>query len=79
MVAEFGWRHLLAAWGIAIAVAAIALSVSGLPRLFDFTQAGLTSHQLTNPRHDPAAYHAPSHADDLFYDETEGDRHSGQD
>jgi hypothetical protein len=32
MVAQFGWRHMFAACGIATAVAAIALSVSGLPR-----------------------------------------------
>jgi len=84
MVAQFGWRHLFAACGIATAVAAIALSVSGLPRVFDFVQAGptshrLTSHRLTNPRHEPAAYHPPSNAVDPFHDETEmAGRHSGQ-
>jgi Uncharacterized protein conserved in bacteria (DUF2076) len=64
MVAQFGWRHMFAACGIATAVAVVALSVSGLPRAFDFVQAGSTSHRFTNPRHDPAAYHPPSNAVD---------------
>jgi len=79
MVARFGWRHLFAAWSIAIVVAAIALSVSEIPRLFDSAEAGLTSHRLTNPQHDPAAYHSSANAVDLFYDETDREeRHSGQ-
>ena len=79
MVAQFGWRHMFAACGIATAVAVIALSVSGLPRAFDFVQAGSTSHRFTNPRHDPAAYHPPSNAIDPFHDKTEmGGRASGQ-
>ena len=46
---------------------------------FDFVQAGPTSHRLTNPRHEPAAYHPPLNAVDPFHDETEtGGRHSGQ-
>jgi hypothetical protein len=84
MVTQFGWRHLFAACGIATAVAAAALSMSELPRLFDFAQAGPTSHRLTSPRHDPAASNPPaysprSNAFDPLYDETERDeRHSGQ-
>ncbi len=79
MVAQFGWRHMFAACGIATAVAVIALSVSGLPWAFDFVQAGSTSHRFTNPRHDPAAYHPPSNAIDPFHDKTEmGGRASGQ-
>jgi hypothetical protein len=69
MIAQSGWRHLFAAWSIAVTVAAIALGVSGLPPLFDFAQAGLTSHRFMNPRHDPAAYHSPSNAIDLFHGE----------
>ena len=59
MLAQFGWRHLFAACGVATAVAAIALSVSGLPLVFGFVQAGPTSHRLTNPRHEPAAKAVP--------------------
>jgi len=79
MVAQFGWRHLFAACGIATAIAVAALTMSGLPRLFDFAQAGPTSHRLTNPRHDPAAYNPPSKVFDPLYDETEmKERHSGR-
>ena len=79
MLAQFGWRYLFAAWGIAAALAGIALSGSGLPRLLDLTHAGPASHGLTNPWHDGAAYHPRSDAADPFYDETEReDRHSGQ-
>lgn len=79
MVARFDWQHLLAASGIAAAIAAMALSMTGLPLLFDAAQAGGASHRLTNPRHDPAAYNPPSNAFDPFYDEKETDeQHSGQ-
>jgi hypothetical protein len=79
MLAQFGWRHLLAASVIATVITTIALSMSALPSLFDLAPAGPASHRLTNPRHDPAASHPPSNALDPFYDQPEmGGRHSGQ-
>lgn len=79
MVAQFGWRHLLAAWSIAAAAGAIAFGVYGLPQLFDFAQADPTSHRLTIPRYDPAGYNPPSNVYEFFYDESEMDeRHPGQ-
>ena len=79
MVAQFGWRRLLAAWGIATAIAVVALSASGLIRLFDFGQAGLTSRSIVNPRHNPAAHNLLSSAVDPFYNEAEmEERHSGR-
>jgi hypothetical protein len=83
MVAQFDRRNLFAAYGIAAAIAAVALSMAGLPGLFDFAQAGPTSH-VSNPRHDPAAfkpraYNPRANVFDPLYDETEMDeRHSGQ-
>jgi hypothetical protein len=79
MVAQFGWWHLLGASAIATAIAAIALGMSALPSSFDFGP-GAASHHLTNPRHDPAAYHPASKVVvDPFYDETEiAEPHSGQ-
>ena len=80
MIAHVGWRHLFATWCIVIVIAAIALGMSGLPRVFDFALAGPASHSLTNPRHDPAAAHnPPSNVIDPFYDETEmNERHAGR-
>ena len=73
-----GWRDSLAASVIVTAIAAIVISMTWLPSLFPFPH-GPASHQITIPRHDPAAYHPPSNAFDLFYDETEkGGRHSGE-
>jgi len=79
MVAQFGWRHLLAAWAIVTVIAAIVLGTFGLPRAFDLAQAP-ASHGLANPRHDSAAHNPPSNMIDPFYGETEMDhRHAGQD
>jgi hypothetical protein len=71
-----GWRDSLAASVIVAAIAAIALSMSALPSLFDFAH-GPASHHLTNPRHDGA--NPPSNSLDPLDDEKEmGGRHSGQ-
>lgn len=71
MVAQIGWRHLFAAWGIVTVIAVVALGVSGLPSVFDFAHGARVSDGLFNPRHEPAAHTAPSDASDPFYDETE--------
>ena len=78
MLGQFSWRDLLAASVIVTAIAAIALSMSALPSLFDFSD-GPASHHLTNPRHDAAAFNRPSNSLDPLDDEKEmGGRHSGQ-
>ena len=73
MIAHVDWRHLFATWCIVIAIAAIALGMSGLPRVFVFSLADPASHSLTNPRHDSAAHNPPSNVIDPFYGETEMD------
>ena len=79
MVAQFGWRHLLAAWGIVTVIGAIALGTFGLPRASDFAQADPASRGLTNPWHDSAVHNPPTNVIDPFYGETERDgRHTGQ-
>jgi len=66
MVAQFGWGQLLAALVIASAIAAISLSMSALPSLFDFAQAGSASQRLANRQHDPAAYNLLQTLDPLL-------------
>jgi hypothetical protein len=62
---------------MAIAIAMVALSASGLNHLLHFSHAGgFIAEGMTNPRHDPAAAarNPPSAAiDHPFYDEGEMD------
>ena len=70
MLGQFNWRDLLAASVIATGIAAIALSMSVLPSLFDFAH-GPASHRLADPRHNPAAFNPPSNSLDPLHDEKE--------
>lgn len=75
MVAQFGWRHVLAAWSIVIVIAAMVLGTFGLLRAFDIEQADPASRGLTNPRHDSAAHNPPTNVIDPFYG---GEQRTGQ-